>query len=293
MPAPGAPSGLFLFSRLALRQIDRLCAEHYGLPTVVLMENAAAALAGAAQQLLADAQTLRDAAPGPAVGRAERVGVVIVAGAGNNGGDGLAVARHLHNAGVPVSVVLVAAIEDPKGDAATQLRIVRTMGIRLRAQTADIAQAIASAARDVGRVGVIVDALLGTGASRPIAPASPMGLAIQAINDSAAALGAAVLSADIPSGMDPDTGQGLVQGVPAERACVRADLTVSFVGLKLGFANPGASAMLGQVMIADIACPRELLVRLGRRLTVAQTLPGAALVRLPAPGRTGTPRADR
>ncbi|MCE2966949.1 MAG: NAD(P)H-hydrate epimerase [Phycisphaerales bacterium] len=281
---------MFVLSRLALRQIDRLCAEHYGLPTIVLMENAAAALAGATQQLLADAQTLRDAAAGPADSRLEPLGVVIVIGTGSNGGDGLALARHLHNAGVPVAVVCVGAIDAPQGDAATQMRVARAMRIRIRAQTSDISSAISAAVRDVGRVGVIVDALLGTGVNRPIAPGSPIGEAIVAINDSARSLGAAVLSIDLPSGMDPDTGQGLLQAQPPDRACVRADLTVSFVGLKVGFANPAASAMLGQIMIADIGCPRELLARLGRRLTVAQTLPGASLNRLPDAASRVTPR---
>lgn len=249
---------VYVLSRSALRQIDRLAVEHFGLPTLVLMENAAAQLAGAVLDVIDPANPW----------------AMIVCGKGNNGGDGLALARHLHNAGVRVGVLLAAPIDEYEGDPAIHLGVARRMGVRVAvANPADPRESFEFLRRDLGaglegsKRGVIVDALLGTGLDRAIEPASIMAALIGAINAVKATGPAAnrpiVLAVDVPSGLDADTGRGLA---PAPNDAVRADITVTFIGLKLGYASREAQAYLGEVMVADIGCPMELVRKLGRAM---------------------------
>jgi NAD(P)H-hydrate epimerase len=219
-------TGPFL-SRAQVRELDRRAIEEYGVPGVVLMENAGR---GAAE-------VLRRLGPqGP---------VVICCGKGNNGGDGFVIARHLDNAGVAVRVLLFAPAAELTGDAAVNHQIVARAGLPLREFTcrplnqAALRQELASAAW-------IVDALFGTGLRGALG--SPWDEIITAINASPAQ----VLAVDLPSGLDCDTGLPL-------GPTVRAHHTVTFVALKQGFANPAASAWLGQVHVADIGAPRVLL----------------------------------
>jgi NAD(P)H-hydrate epimerase len=214
-------------TRAQVREIDRRSIEQYHIPGIVLMENAARGAAEVACGLLG--------------GEARRV--MIVCGAGNNGGDGLAIARHLHNRG---HQVLIAATIDPEtiqGDARINFEIVRAMGL-IRVLAPDAALTDPS-------VDLIVDAVLGTGLHGP--PRSPSGEVIQAINRTAAPK----LAIDIPSGLDCDTGEPL-------GACVRASRTVTFVAEKAGFANPASKAFTGEVIVADIGCPRELIEDVAR-----------------------------
>src|SRR5690606_25361009 len=129
MPERGSEAAgaeVFVFSREAVREVDRRAVEEFGIPSIVLMENAAIHLTDAVLNRLEDDG--RDEGP-----------VLIVAGTGNNGGDGLAAARHLSNAGVEVHIVLAGTPERVKGDAATNLRIVEAM--RLPVTVADGAEA--------------------------------------------------------------------------------------------------------------------------------------------------------
>ena len=193
-------------TRAEVRNVDRRAIEEFGLPGVVLMENAGC---NAADVLLTAGVTGR---------------VVICCGKGNNGGDGFVIARHLDNAGVDVRVLLVCDPEDYVGDAATFLRVIQSARLPLRR--------IPTAAVDEWKTELqsaewIVDALLGTGLTGSVR--EPYVTAINAINTS----GKEVLAVDLPSGMDADTGQPL--GV-----CVRATRTVTFVARKIGFDQPGA-----------------------------------------------------
>jgi NAD(P)H-hydrate epimerase len=222
------PSDTPVLDRAAARAVDRAATEEYGIPGIVLMENAARALAAETLDML-----------GGSGGR-----VVIVCGAGNNGGDGWALARHLHNAGVDVTVVSMRAPRVDT-DAAVNCRIARAMGVPSVA---------ANAIGAVGEPDVIVDAIFGTGLDRPIG-----GDAVTVI-DWINGAGCPVLAVDLPSGLDCDT--GAVLGV-----AVRAARTVSFVGTKPAFAVPAARPYVGTVVIGDIGAPRELARRLavGRR----------------------------
>lgn len=213
-------------SRAQVRQVDRLAVEHYHIPGVVLMENAARGATDVAMDM---------------IGRSGKGRVLIVCGGGNNGGDGLAVARHLHNRGVEVEILLAADPNKYSGEARVNWEIVQAM--ELPAAPADLA------AMRSGKTDLIVDAIFGTGLTEP--PREPFPKIVAALER----IGAPILAIDIPSGLDCDTGK------PLGPACIRAKRTVTFVAEKIGFAEPGAEEYLGEVIVADIGCPRELIER--------------------------------
>lgn len=218
-------------SRDEVRAIDRRAIEEYGVPGVVLMENAGR---GAAELLLSLGVS------GP---------VVICAGKGNNGGDGYVIARHLDNAGCSVKVLLFARPEELTGDAAINYHIIACSGVPITVQPAE--EAIRA---ELSSAAWIVDALFGTGLTGAVR--APFDRVIAAINES----GKPVLAVDIPSGLDCDTGQPL-------GPCVRATHTVTFVAQKKGFANAAAKEWVGQVHVCGIGAPRPLLLREGSRET--------------------------
>jgi len=211
-------------TRAQVREIDRRSIEEFHIPGVVLMENAARAVTAVALEMLRGV---------------DDPSVLIVCGGGNNGGDGLAVARHLHNHRVDVEIVFDPNAGNYRGEAAVNLEIVRAM----RLPTTSIWDADIPLAGGV--VDLVVDALFGTGLQTP--PREPQW--IDLMNEYAVP----VLAVDIPSGLDCDTGE------PLGPACVRATRTVTFVAEKKGFANPNARQYLGEVIVGDIGCPRELI----------------------------------
>jgi len=214
-------------SRAEVRELDRRAIEEYGVPGVVLIENAGR---GAAEVLL-------------------RLGVhgrvIVCCGKGNNGGDGFVIARHLDNAGVQVRVLLFCRPEDLTGDAAINQRIVARAGLPLRI-FADKALDAGVLRQELATAEWVVDALFGTGLSGAVR--EPFAQIIAAINECPAR----VLAVDIPSGLDCDTGEPL-------GPTVRADHTVTFVAPKRGFANVAARPWLGEVHVVDIGAPRVLL----------------------------------
>jgi len=222
----GSPVKVRPLSRDEVRGIDARAAEGLHLPTLVLMENAGR---GAAQALR------------------ERLGsgrVVVAAGPGNNGGDGGVVARHLDAWGFEVLVAWFADPDRLRGDAATQREILRHSGI-----PSEVIGEDAGADRiDALWAGAdwLVDGLLGTGLDRPVE--GLMARAIASINRS----GRPALALDLPSGLDADSGRPLGDAV-------RAALTATFVGPKLGFTRPGAGAYTGEVVVVEIGVPRLIL----------------------------------
>ena len=210
-------------SRAQVREIDRRSIEQFQIPGIILMENAALAVAEVALDML---QGVNDPS------------AVIVCGGGNNGGDGLAVARHLHNRGVRVELSMAVDPDRYAGDARINWEIVQTMGIacsRIERGSAET------------NPNLIVDALFGTGLATPPRESWPIDWMNQHNTP--------ILAVDVPSGMDCDTGE------PLGGACVRATRTVTFVAEKIGFANPHARQYLGDVTVGDIGCPRELIPR--------------------------------
>jgi NAD(P)H-hydrate epimerase len=218
-----------IFTREQVREVDRLAIERYGIPGLVLMENASRGLAKYALSML------------PEGGRA-----LIICGGGNNGGDGLAAARHLHNAGEQVAIVLLRPYDSYTGDARTNLDICRAMDLFMIEAADDVLEGL----RAAPPADLLIDGVLGTGISIEVRP--PMTDVIDWTNSQPAP----VLAIDIPSGLDCDTGRPL-------GAAVRAAATVTFVGVKRGFLQPGADQYTGRIVVVDIGAPRELVERLG------------------------------
>jgi len=213
-------------TREQVRALDRRAIDEFGVPGIVLMENAGR---GAAEVL-------------------RRLGVhgrvVICCGKGNNGGDGFVIARHLAVHEVSVRILLFCRPEELSGDAAINERIAAKLKLP-REVHAGPSPDLNAVGRELAAAEWVVDALFGAGLSGAVRP--PLSRVIEAINAGAAR----VFAVDIPSGLDCDTGRPL-------GATVRAEHTVTFAAPKVGFANPEARAWLGQVHLVDIGVPCPL-----------------------------------
>lgn len=219
-----APS--FTLTRSQVRDVDRRAIEEYGLPGVVLMENAGR---GAVDFLC------RLGCSGP---------VVICAGKGNNGGDGFVMARHLAIRGIAAQVVLCCEANQLHGDAAINYKVLQRAGLAgIELGTEVTCERLAPL---LSTADWIVDALLGTGAQGMVR--EPYVTAIDAINQA----GRKVFAVDLPSGMDCDTGDPY--GV-----CIQATATATFVARKAGFNTDWARTLTGQVEVIDIGIPPRLL----------------------------------
>jgi NAD(P)H-hydrate epimerase len=222
-------------TRDQIRRADSIAIEQFGIPGIVLMENAGRNAATVIRERLLPRKRGR---------------VAIVCGGGNNGGDGFVIARHLANARVAVRLFLATEPSKLAGDAKTNYAIAAAM--KLPISPVCDAKTIQSAARQWHKCDVIVDALLGTGFAGAVR--EPMASVIGAIND-ARGFGEAkpnVVAIDLPSGLDADTGK-------PSNATVRADLTITMLARKVGFAAKGARQWTGSVVVADIGAPPIVL----------------------------------
>jgi NAD(P)H-hydrate epimerase len=208
-----------------MREIDRKTIEEIGIPGPVLMENAGIRITGAILKRFP---------------RITEENVVIVAGKGNNGGDGFVVARHLFNLGARPNVLLLASKQELKGDAALNLGIAEKIGVEI-AEVKKIEE-WKKHRIVLFHASVIVDAIFGTGLLKPAE-----GLYATAIEDINKAQGFKV-AVDIPSGLSSDT--HLLIG-PA----VKADLTVALAAPKIGHVLPPAEEYVGELVISDISIP--------------------------------------
>lgn len=218
-------------TRQQARDFDRRASEEFGMPSIVLMENAGRGVAVHVRRV-----------------NPKRRRVVVCCGKGNNGGDGFVIARHLDNFGWPVKVLLFANPSEIVGDAAAMYRILAKSPVQIAVVMLDSLRLEDYLNDEITNFndGWIVDALFGTGLSGPVR--EPFDRVIAAINASPAP----VLAVDTPSGLDCDTGQTL-------GAAVRADFTVTLVSLKTGFLIPEARPWLGEVHVTDIGAPRNLV----------------------------------
>jgi NAD(P)H-hydrate epimerase len=206
-----------------MREIDRRAIFEIGIPGVALMENAG-------KRVFEEATRM--------VGTSDGV-VVVLSGKGNNGGDGFVIARHLINNGYDVKVYLVGKAEDVSGDAGVNLAVLHRMGVAVKElHDQDDVQALGPILENAA---LVVDALLGTGLKGEV-----KGLYASLI---CAANGSRVLSVDVPSGLDADTGHPL-------GAALRAEKTVTFQYPKRGFKDAVAQEFLGELVVADIGIPR-------------------------------------
>ncbi len=224
-------------TRQQAREIDTIAIEEFGIPGIILMENAGRNCAKSIYNEYCRAPS--------------KSSVLIACGPGNNGGDGLVIARHLVNLSVPVKVVLFCDPERLSGDAATNFHIVSKMQIPVeRFKSSWTGQRVVECLgpRNQASPSVFIDALLGTGAAGP--PRPPLDRVIPVIN----AMDVKRVSIDIPTGLDCDTGQTAVPSI-------RADLTLTFVALKIGFQTVDAQAVLGKCQVIDIGIPTEVINR--------------------------------
>lgn len=251
-----AAEGVLVFSRKQIREVDRLATEEFGIPSILLMENAARGVTGV---ILEGLQGL------------ENPSALIVCGPGNNGGDGLAVARHLANRNVRVAIVLAAAAKSFKGDALTNLTIAQKMDLPIFEAGSSPGVAMAAADALLGEPVLVIDALLGTGLDRPAT-----GVMAELITQMNAirTRGSTLVAIDVPSGLDCDTGEA---GTDASGAgpVVEADLTIALAGVKAGFLTATAQKQVGELVVVDIGAPRELVARIGRPLTMAAAMPSS------------------
>ena len=206
-----------------MRDVDRLAEAEYGIKPLQLMEVAGLMTARTAREIV-----------GPLGGRA----VCILAGKGNNGGDGLVAARRLGGWGAEVRVITSFSPFDATALAAQQ------MGTLLR-----LGMAVESWSGVVPPADLHIDALLGFGADG--APRDIVADMIEAMPQ-----GEGVLALDVPSGLDATTGE-------APGACVVAGATVTLALPKVGLLAPAAADHVGRLFLADIGVPPELLRRLG------------------------------
>lgn len=236
---------IFILTREQSRAVDRAATEELGLPSIVLMEHAANALASECE----DAMEFAD---GPCW---------LFCGPGANGGDGLACARLMHNAGFAVEVFLTHADGKYVGDAGTHLRVARAMKLAIHELDGKDVNAFMGELIEEGMPALAVDALLGTGLTGPVR--EPVAAVVRAINTLRGA-GATVIAADVPTGLDCDTGRPLGDTV------VKADVTVTFGGVKRGLLEEHAQEYVGQLELGDIGVPPELLARFGTEMEVSE-----------------------
>ena len=252
-----------------MRSLDAAAIDGLGIPGAVLMERAGLAAAHEVLQRHPDAHR-----------------ATIVCGAGNNGGDGFVVARHLRSAGLEVRTALVGPLTRLSPDARTNHDVCKRMGIPV-IRTSDRA----AVRRLLRTADVAVDALLGTGATG--APRGAIGAAVAALN----AASCPVVALDVPSGVDAS--DGTIAG-----DAVRAGCTVAFHAPKVGLVVAPGRDHAGVVVVADIGIPSGLeaptrvslatrgLLELAPRKAAISTkyAAGAVLVIGGAAGMTGAPQ---
>jgi NAD(P)H-hydrate epimerase len=214
-----------------MREADRR-AIAAGIPSLTLMEHAGRQVVAAMRATFPDLASRR---------------VGILAGRGNNGGDGFVVARLLHEHNVPVRVALVGRCADVRGDAAVNLDRLRQLGLTVTELGGAEDWAVARA--DLLASDVIVDALVGTGAAAPLS-----GLAAEVVRDVNAAR-RRVVAIDLPSGLIADR-----TDVPGE--AIEAMLTVTLAAPKLALTQAPAATRAGALVVADIGIPADIMANI-------------------------------
>jgi len=258
---------MYIAKASEMQEVDRSAIEEFGIPGVVLMENAGR---GTVDFMTEELGPLRDRT------------IPIMVGPGNNGGDGLVIARHLHQLGAHPVVLYAVAPERLKNDAAINRDIARRMDIDAMALGADFSQTEIEqelvARHAEFPVACLVDALFGTGLARNIE--GHFARVIDLINHLRASRNWPVVSVDIPSGINGDTGQIL-------GCAVTADLTATY-----GLAKPAhflhGGRHIGKLRIVDISIPASIPVQLGLKgkAITRKSLP--ALPRRAADAHKGT-----
>lgn len=216
---------MYLFTAQEMRDLDRYTIMHTGIPGTVLMENAGRGVAHRIQEYVRDRKT-----------------AVVLAGSGNNGGDGFVVARYLVNAGWKVFLWRWGSVEQMSEETRTFYQVCENIG--LKGQKVDLSFP-KELTRHLEEADVVVDALLGTGCQGPLR--QPMAELIHLINRKSNGF---VVAVDLPSGVNTDTGA-------VETDAVQADLTVALAAPKwCHYLYPGAD-YCGELVVEEIGIPKS------------------------------------
>ena len=212
-----------------MREADRRTIEEVGIPSIALMENAGHQIVSAIHATIEDLESRR---------------VGILCGRGNNGGDGFVVARLLSQQGLSVQVFLLGRTEDVTGDAGVNLSVVQSLGL-------SIVEVVDRDAWDAARSGVdacdvLVDAMFGTGLSKPLDDLSSV------VAGDVNALDVPVVAVDLPSGLSADRTDPIGEAV-------EADVTVTLAAPKVALLLPPAESWAGDLVIADIGIPASVI----------------------------------
>ena len=214
-----------------MRAIDRRAIQEFGIPALVLMENAGRGAADEAARLYR-ARGL----DGP---------VLIFCGAGNNGGDGFVIARHMVNAGFDVRIFCSTARSkiDRGREAGINLTICERMGLPIR--DLDTPERVDSIRPELVQGALVIDAIFGVGLSDP--PREPQATLLRLLGEARLP----VLAVDVPSGLDADSGEPL-------GTALRADVTATMACPKVGL-RAQAQAWVGSLVVVDIGLPSSLV----------------------------------
>jgi NAD(P)H-hydrate epimerase len=212
-----------------MREADRYTIDEIGIPALVLMENAGRQVVAAIEAAYEERLEGR---------------VAVLCGRGNNGGDGFVVARTLLQRGVECAVFVIGSVGDVRGEARTNLDILGRLGVTV-VEISD-EQTWELHFSEISRCTLIVDAIFGTGLKSALA-----GMLETVVADVNAA-GIPIVSIDLPSGLSADTPQLIGD-------CIDASMTVTLAALKLPLILPPAEAHAGDVVIADIRIPAEVI----------------------------------
>lgn len=226
-----------------MREVDRLTTERYGIPSIILMENAAHAVA----------RVITEKLGGSVKGKT----AMILCGPGNNGGDGAALARYFFTQWVDTDVFLFGSIEKTRGDARTNLEIIKRLSERQPPfwpslslhETADLDEQQTRAC--LHHADIVIDALFGTGLSRPLSDSFKS--LFELIEDvrSKRENPPLLVSIDLPSGLDADSGSRFTP-------CFKADVTVTFTAPKTANVLPPSAFFGGELHIGNIGTPFEM-----------------------------------
>ena len=214
-----------------MQELDRRAIKEFGIPAIILMENAGQKASEVALDMLPDKKKQR---------------VVCICGKGNNGGDGFVCCRHLINNNIDTDIFLIGNPSELKGNAKINYKILNNLGktIRILKNRNDLV----SLKSKLKKAHLIIDAIFGIGLSGRVK--EPYRSIINLINQAQQP----ILAIDVPSGLDATAGN--VLGV-----CVRAAKTVTFASPKRGFAKNDGPLYVGELIIVDISIPGVLLTQ--------------------------------
>ena len=212
-----------------MREADRRTIQEIGIPSLVLMENAGRQVVAAMESIFQDLSERR---------------VAVLSGKGNNGGDGFVVARTLHQRGIDVSVFLVGQVAEVKGDARINLEILGRLGITVVEVADESAWELHFS--EISGHSLIVDALFGIGLKSALSGIYET--IVADVNSS----GIPVAAVDLPSGMSADTPDLIGD-------CIEATMTVTLGAPKIPLVLPPAELKAGEVVIADIGIPADVV----------------------------------